>query len=87
MVDIIRNSEKNLNIKEIFTQKNKSIRIDQNEILNECRIYSDVLEIYANGSAKAKYEAKLIAALEFLEEYHPGEKWVDLEKKYLKKKK
>jgi len=87
MLDIIKNSERNLNIKEVFTQKNKSLQIDQNEILNECIIYSDVLKINTCGSAKNKYEAKLIASLKFLEKYHPGEKWVDLEKKYLKKKK
>lgn len=85
VVDIIKNNEKNLHIKETYTQSNNSLLVEKNEILNECNIDCDSLNIHAKGWSKNKYEAKLMAALKFLQELHPGMKWVDLEKKYMKK--
>jgi len=85
IVDIIRNNEKNLNIKEEYRQSNNSCCVEKNEILNECLIYSNILKIYARGWSKNKFEAKLSAALKFLQEMHPKMKWIELEKKYLKK--
>jgi len=85
IVDIIRNNEKNLNIKESYMQSNNSLIVERNEILNEFLIDCDSLNIHVKGWSNNKYEAKLKAALKFLHELYPKMKWVDLEKKYMKK--
>ncbi len=85
IVDILKNNEKNLNIKESYKQSNNSLMVEKNEILNECMIDCHSLNIHVKGWSKNKYDAKLMAALKFLQELHPREKWVDIEKKYLKK--
>lgn len=87
ILSIIKNNEKEFYIKEIFTQSNNSLIVEKSEILNECLIYSEILNIYAKGWGKVKNDAKMMAALKFLQEYYPRMKWVDLEKKYLTNKK